>query len=852
MRVLNAAVILCALLAPPSAMVAMAQPPVTPAPPPPPDLPVIPVRTCNVRDHGATGNGSTNDTPAINAAITACNSAGGGTVLFPSGTYMAAGIRLKSRIRLKLDSGAMIKARSSGYDAPESNSCSQYQDYGHSHFRNGLMWGENITDFAIEGPGRIDGANLITGDPSSGQGDKQISIKVGTRLSFTNLTQTEGGHFYYLLSDCRHVTVRNVTLTGGRDGIDFMGCKNVEVDNLRTRDLSDDSCALKNDYALCRRLTTQDIYIHDSDMQSRCNVIQVGSETAGDFLNCHWRNINIAEAGKAGIGLQTNDGGVLDGFYIDNVTMTRAANPIFISTSTRLRTPENVTAGRVRNVFISNVVSTGSAQSNSREPVNTSTIQGRPGVRHENIYLSNVRITMPGGGTFDQGNINPPLQPSDNYNPRAIGTRPAYGLYVRHVSNLQLYNVRLDFTNTDLRPAITARDVNGFEIDDIGVERASGSQGSIKLNDIWTFWLHNSLGWADVQEAFLASASYSAGSTPRVTPTPTPTATPPVPTPTPTPTQPTTGDVEITPPASGVTASTSDGNLPANTVDSNLATRWSANGDGQWIQYDLGTEQLISYVKIAVYNGNSRQNRFDLQVGDGTTWTNVLTNALTTGTTTQLVAYDFPDQTARFVRYVGHMSNVGTFNSLTEVEIWRTETPVLTPTPTATPTDATPTPTPTPTATPGMTYLWLEAESGTITAPMQVRPADLASGSFYVEVAAGNNSQTAAPSSGWASFTFSAPAGTYKVWGRVIAPVDTDDSFWVRMDGGSWTNWNNITPGSTWHWDDVHNGTASATMTYSLAAGTHTLTFAYREDGTRLDRVLITNDLAFVPTGLGQ
>jgi len=190
--------------------------------------------------------------------------------------------------------------------------------------------------------------------------------------------------------------------------------------------------------------------------------------------------------------------------------------------------------------------------------------------------------------------------------------------------------------------------------------------------------------------------------TPTSTPTPTPTSTP-TSTPTPTETQaptPTPVDtaVEITPAASGVTASTSDGNLPANAVDNNLATRWSGNGDGAWIQFDLGSPQAIHYVKIAVYNGNGRQNRFDLQVAasGGGPWTNVLTNALTSGNTTLLETHDFADTTAQYVRYLGHMSNVGTFNSLTEVEIWGVPC-VDCPTPTVTPT---PTPTPTPTVTP--------------------------------------------------------------------------------------------------------------------------------------------------------
>ena len=182
------------------------------------------------------------------------------------------------------------------------------------------------------------------------------------------------------------------------------------------------------------------------------------------------------------------------------------------------------------------------------------------------------------------------------------------------------------------------------------------------------------------------------------TPTPTPaTPLPVTPTPTRTPT-PVPSAVELTPGAAGVSASTHDGNLPANTVDGSLASRWSANGDGQWIQYDLGAIQNVAYVRLAVYNGNTRQNRFDLQVSSGSgVWTNVLTGGLTSGTTTALETFDFGDTSARYVRYLGHGATTSTFNSLSEVEIWGTP---CTTCPTPTPTTVRPTPTPTPTATP--------------------------------------------------------------------------------------------------------------------------------------------------------
>jgi hypothetical protein len=197
-----------------------------------------------------------------------------------------------------------------------------------------------------------------------------------------------------------------------------------------------------------------------------------------------------------------------------------------------------------------------------------------------------------------------------------------------------------------------------------------------------------------------------------VSATPTPTATPMMP-PTPTPTTPTASYVEVTPPAGSVSASTNDGNVPGNVVDNSLTTRWSANGDNQWLQLDLGTTRTVGYVKIAIYNGNTRRGRFDLQVATTQgVWTTVWTGE-STGTTSAEETYDFADVPARWVRYMGHMNSVNTFNSVTEVSVFAQGTVGATPTPTSTPMSTpTPTPTvggvtPTPTATPPTTEVIL-------------------------------------------------------------------------------------------------------------------------------------------------
>jgi hypothetical protein len=137
------------------------------------------------------------------------------------------------------------------------------------------------------------------------------------------------------------------------------------------------------------------------------------------------------------------------------------------------------------------------------------------------------------------------------------------------------------------------------------------------------------------------------------------TATPPPPAP-----------VEVTPPGSAVTASTSDANVPANVVDNNLATRWSGNGDGAWLQLDLGITRTVASIGVAVYQGDSRQNRFDLQVSaGGGVWTTVWSGS-SSGTTTTEQTYDFADVPARYVRYLGHGSTVTAFNSVSEISVF--------------------------------------------------------------------------------------------------------------------------------------------------------------------------------------
>ena len=85
-----------------------------------------------------------------------------------------------------------------------------------------------------------------------------------------------------------------------------------------------------------------------------------------------------------------------------------------------------------------------------------------------------------------------------------------------------------------------------------------------------------------------------------------------------------------------VAASADDGNVAANTVDGNLNTRWSAEGDGVWIQYDLGSAQTVGSVSIAWHKGDTRRDTFDVQLSDdASSWTPALSRKTSSGTTLQ-------------------------------------------------------------------------------------------------------------------------------------------------------------------------------------------------------------------------
>ena len=127
-----------------------------------------------------------------------------------------------------------------------------------------------------------------------------------------------------------------------------------------------------------------------------------------------------------------------------------------------------------------------------------------------------------------------------------------------------------------------------------------------------------------------------------------------------------TGGPNCTP----VTASSDDGNVAANAVDNDLNTRWSATGNGQWIQFCLGSTATVTGVDIAFYKGDARRALFDVLVStDGNNWTNAATGLQSSGTSLNFESFTFAGRTAKYVRILGHGNNLNEWNSYAEVKI---------------------------------------------------------------------------------------------------------------------------------------------------------------------------------------
>ena len=483
----------------------------------------------DVRKYGATGDGKTLDTGAVNQAIEAAVAAGGGLVIFPAGTYLCFSIHLKSQVHLFLHQGSTILAADSPlrgqqtgynggtYDAAEPNTAwNAYQDYGHNHWHNSLLWGEDLHDFSITGPGLIWGKGLSNGrgrgdDPGiwvaeqAGVGNKAIALKNCRNVLFRDFSILKAGHFGLLLTGVDNLTIDNLKIDTDRDGIDIDCCQNVRVSNCTVNSPWDDGICPKSSYALgyarpTRNLTITNCWVTgyyelgsvlDGTFKkfapdfrvARNGRIKFGTESNGGFINVTVSNCVFE--GCQGYALESVDGALVEDFAITNTTMRDLASPpLFMRLGARLRGPkESTRVGTMKRIVISNLEC-------YNAPMGLSSIlSGIPGYSIEDVKLSNFYIETVGGATAEAAKVQPPENESKYPEPDMFGPMPASGFFLRHVRNLEMSHVEIANTTPDARPAIYLTDVERADFFAITAPRgADGAFGLHGVKDLRIGW----------------------------------------------------------------------------------------------------------------------------------------------------------------------------------------------------------------------------------------------------------------------------------------------------------------------------------------------------------------------------
>jgi len=478
----------------------------------------------DVRTYGATGDGKTLDTVAVNRAIEAAAASGGGVVLFPAGSYLCFSIRLKSQVHLHLEQGSAIVAADSPregdqtgynggvYDAAEPNTAwDAYQDYGHNHWHNSLLWGEDIHDLSITGPGLIWGKGLSFGAERAargsyptykaeqpGVGNKAIALKNCHNVLLRDFFVLKGGHFALLLTGVDNLTIDNLKIDTDRDGMDLDCCQNVRVSNCTVNSPWDDGICPKSSYALGYARPTRNLTITNCWITGTYELgtvlegsfkkyapelriphtgrIKCGTESNGGFINITISNCVFE--GCQGYALETVDGALFEDIAITNTTMRDLnTSPIFMRLGARLRGPrESTRVGTMKRILISNLSCFNAPQNFS------SILSGIQGYAIEDVKLSNIYIETVGGATPEMAKIEPPELENKYPEPSMFGAMPASGFFLRHMRNVEMSHVEIANTTLDARPAFYLTDVQ--RADFFAVTAPRGADGAFALRGV--------------------------------------------------------------------------------------------------------------------------------------------------------------------------------------------------------------------------------------------------------------------------------------------------------------------------------------------------------------------------------
>jgi hypothetical protein len=424
----------------------------------------------SIRDYGATGDGKTLDTAAINKAIEACAAAGGGQILFPPGKYLSGTVHLKSHVTLFFDAGARLIGTTdlNQYQHPTPPAFMPEARWGKWH--RALILGDGLEDIAIGGQGVIDGNKVFDPTGEEKMRGPHTFVFINCRnVAVRDVSFVDSANYAIFFQISDQVDIRNVKITGGWDGVHFRGAPQRPC-----RDVSIVGCQFfTGDDSIAGRYW-ENTLISNCIVNSSCNGVRlIGPATQLIIHNClfygpgiHPHRTSNRHNMLAGLNLQPGGWdatkGSLDDVLISDVTMHNVSTPFHFSLK-----PGN-TAG---SIVVNRVTATGVYRA-------ASSVESWAETPFTNMVFRDVTIEYEGGGTLEQART---AVKSPGVDARPL---PAWGFYARNVRNLQFDNVRLRCEKDDLRPALMCDAVDRLRLDSFKFRRPAAAPDPLVLNDV--------------------------------------------------------------------------------------------------------------------------------------------------------------------------------------------------------------------------------------------------------------------------------------------------------------------------------------------------------------------------------
>jgi polygalacturonase len=421
----------------------------------------------------------------------------GATIVILNGNYKISTFEfLYSNLTLKLKKGVTVGGETtlSSYPVREYG----FPSYTKNYVDRSMFWAQDVSNVGIIGEGEIDGngehANFNTSEmltrPFIIRFCNVSNFRVGGEDEYLKLYNSAMWTQHYLNCSSGIISKQliNTNKYGPKkeyryanlDGLDIDCCDKISVSELDIISGDDALVPKASGPKNCTNIT-----ISNCALSSHRAGLKFGTETNGGFQNIAVSNINIFDS-ETGFGITTVDGGYSYNININNVNMYWVNTPFFVRLGTRNRPYETggsvTTQSSMRNIVLDNILVT-----NPTSVAYTSYISGYSSEvdgRIKALSVSNFKIAnAPGGGTVEDCLIKPEELPANYPTEQMFGKLPAYGLYVRHVSesNFEYLMFNSVLTNED-RPSLVFSDVYASRLLGVNTQKGENSIGRVFLN----------------------------------------------------------------------------------------------------------------------------------------------------------------------------------------------------------------------------------------------------------------------------------------------------------------------------------------------------------------------------------